>query len=98
MSIPPRDLSDADLAAAIGRLLAVTDDAEWGDDNLTAAGWQELHALQGELERRLRPMALTTLTESPEPAVVQCGLCLRVVAALAPGRSICADCAAFPLD
>ncbi len=36
----------------------------------------------------------TTVTE-PEPP--RCGLCNRLVP-LAPGRSICPDCAFFPLD
>jgi hypothetical protein len=75
------EMDDAALAARIGQLEAATRDPELGDDNLTGAGWVELHELQAERERR----------------APRCGLC-RGVGPLAPGRTICANCAYFPLD
>ncbi len=39
----------------------------------------------------------TTTVTKPEPAPARCGLCGRLTP-LAPGRSICPDCAFFPLD
>lgn len=50
---PPADLTDAALAARIAYLHGVTEDAEFGEDNLTATGWLELDALELERDRRL---------------------------------------------
>lgn len=54
------------------------------DDVLSGTGYLELRRIEAEQQRRV--------------AMAQrCGLCDRQ-GPLAPGRSICADCAHFPLD
>lgn len=55
MSAPPdpSSLSDAALRDRLAYLQSVPEEDAWGDDNMTAAGWRELHALEAERDRRL---------------------------------------------
>jgi hypothetical protein len=78
----PSSLSDAALRDRIAYLQSVPEDDAWGDDNLTGAGWRELHALEAERDQR---------------EARRCPCCRSYVSNLAPG-AICASCAAFPLD
>jgi hypothetical protein len=93
----PATLTDAALRDELAQLEATSADAATPEDDLTERGYARLYALQAEQGTRMARLraALGAALQAEYERVCPC--CTRPAPGLAPG-TICAACAAWPLD